>query len=156
MVRGIEDFLQPRGYTALLANTDDNDATERLAISSLLARRVDGLLVVTGTATLHYATFGTNIVDLNNNASDYATAFFSFTPVGHASARFENVGSLVVAASAEAGVNLDLAPVAAADGGGRVRGAAVGAAQSRAAKNRFSGRGRPRFSRSVTHGPPEP
>src|SRR5690554_1920528 len=48
MVRGIEDFLQPRGYTALLANTDDNEASERLAIGSLLARRVDGLIVASG------------------------------------------------------------------------------------------------------------
>ena len=48
MVRGIEDFLQPRGYTALLANTDDNEASERLAIGSLMARRVDGLIVASG------------------------------------------------------------------------------------------------------------
>ena len=48
MVRGIEDFLQPRGYTALLANTDDHEATETLATRSLLARRVDGLIVASG------------------------------------------------------------------------------------------------------------
>ncbi len=66
----------------------------------------DFLQVVTGTATLHYTTGGTVIVDLNNNASDYATAFLSFTPTGHASVLFENNGTLVVAASAEAVVNL--------------------------------------------------
>jgi LacI family transcriptional regulator len=48
MVRGIEDFLQPRGYTALLANTDDHEATELSATRSLLARRVDGLIVASG------------------------------------------------------------------------------------------------------------
>ncbi len=48
MVRGIEAFLAPRGYTALLANTDDNEDSERAAIGSLLARRVDGLIVASG------------------------------------------------------------------------------------------------------------
>ena len=48
MVRGIEDFLQPRGYTALLANTDDHEAVETSALRSLLARRVDGLIVASG------------------------------------------------------------------------------------------------------------
>lgn len=48
MVRGIEDFLSPRGYTALLANTDDNEDNERAAIGSLLGRRVDGLIVASG------------------------------------------------------------------------------------------------------------
>src|SRR5690606_37221503 len=48
IVRGIEDFLQPHGYTALLANTDDNEESERLAIGSLLARQVDGLIVASG------------------------------------------------------------------------------------------------------------
>jgi LacI family transcriptional regulator len=48
MVRGIENFLQPRGYTALLANTDDHEATETSATRSLLARRVDGLIVASG------------------------------------------------------------------------------------------------------------
>ncbi|CAN5143646.1 LacI family DNA-binding transcriptional regulator [soil metagenome] len=48
VVRGIENYLQPRGYTALLANTDGSDETERLAIESLLGRRVDGLIVASG------------------------------------------------------------------------------------------------------------
>jgi LacI family transcriptional regulator len=72
VVRGIEDFLQPRGYTALLANTDDNDATERLAISSLLARRVDGLLVASGhrdfTALGEAREAGVPVVLLNRDA----------------------------------------------------------------------------------------
>lgn len=42
MIRGIENFLAPRGYTALLANTDGRPAIEKSAINSLLERRVDG------------------------------------------------------------------------------------------------------------------
>jgi len=48
VVRGIENYLQPRGYTALLANTDGSDETEQLALDSLLGRRVDGLIVASG------------------------------------------------------------------------------------------------------------
>jgi LacI family transcriptional regulator len=48
IVRGIENYLQPRGYTALLANTDGSDAIERAALESLLGRRVDGLIVASG------------------------------------------------------------------------------------------------------------
>lgn len=48
IVRGIENFLQPRGYTVLLANTDSSEAIERAALESLLGRRVDGLIVASG------------------------------------------------------------------------------------------------------------
>lgn len=48
MIRGIENFLAPRGYTALLANTDGRPGMEQAAISSLLERRVDGLIIATG------------------------------------------------------------------------------------------------------------
>ena len=48
IVRGIENFLQPRGYTALLANTDDSEVIERASLDSLLGRRVDGLVVASG------------------------------------------------------------------------------------------------------------
>ncbi len=48
IIRGIENFLSPRGYTALLANTDGREALERAAIDSLLERRVDGLVIATG------------------------------------------------------------------------------------------------------------
>jgi len=48
IIRGIENYLQPRGYTALLANTDGHDAVEKAALESLLERRVDGLIVATG------------------------------------------------------------------------------------------------------------
>ncbi|MBO9578237.1 MAG: LacI family DNA-binding transcriptional regulator, partial [Microbacteriaceae bacterium] len=48
IVRGIENFLQPRGYTVLLANTDSSEEIERAALESLLGRRVDGLIVASG------------------------------------------------------------------------------------------------------------
>ena len=48
MIRGIENFLAPRGYTALLADTDSRAGMEETAITSLLARRVDGLIIATG------------------------------------------------------------------------------------------------------------
>lgn len=72
MVRGIEDYLQPRGYTALLANTDDHSSTERAATRSLLARRVDGLIVASGhanfTALGEFRDAGVPAVLLNRDA----------------------------------------------------------------------------------------
>lgn len=51
LVRGIENHLQPRGYTALLANTESSETVERAALESLLGRRVDGLIVASGSRT---------------------------------------------------------------------------------------------------------
>lgn len=48
IIRGIENYLQPRGYTALLANTDSHDSVEESAFGSLLERRVDGFILATG------------------------------------------------------------------------------------------------------------
>lgn len=48
IIRGIEDYLAPRGYTALLANTDSREAVERAAFTSLMDRRVDGFIIGTG------------------------------------------------------------------------------------------------------------
>ncbi|HEV7741264.1 MAG TPA: LacI family DNA-binding transcriptional regulator [Pseudolysinimonas sp.] len=48
MVRGIENYLAPRGYTALVANSDGREQLERGAFESLLARRVDGFILGTG------------------------------------------------------------------------------------------------------------
>src|SRR5690554_6934117 len=44
IVRSIENYLQPRGYTTLLANTDGHDSIEVSAFESLLERRVDGFV----------------------------------------------------------------------------------------------------------------
>jgi LacI family transcriptional regulator len=48
MVRGIENYLAPRGYTALVANSDGRESLERASFESLLARRVDGFILGTG------------------------------------------------------------------------------------------------------------
>ncbi len=48
MVRGIENYLAPRGYTALVANSDGREQYERASFESLLARRVDGFILGTG------------------------------------------------------------------------------------------------------------
>lgn len=48
MVRGIENYLAPRGYTALVANSDGQKQLERASFDSLLARRVDGFILGTG------------------------------------------------------------------------------------------------------------
>lgn len=48
IIRGIENYLSPRGYTALLANTDGRDSLEKSAFNSLLERRVDGFIMATG------------------------------------------------------------------------------------------------------------
>jgi LacI family transcriptional regulator len=74
VVRGIENYLQPRGYTALLANTDSSDEIEGLALESLLGRRVDGLIIASGSrqgsalADAHRA--GVLAVLLNRDAGD--------------------------------------------------------------------------------------
>jgi len=72
IIRGIENVLQPRGYTALLANTDGSEAVERAGLASLLGRRVDGLIVASGSrhesalAEVHRA--GVLAVMLNRDA----------------------------------------------------------------------------------------
>jgi LacI family transcriptional regulator len=48
IVRGLEDYLTPRGYTALLANTDRSDATEQRIFDSMMQRHVDGFVFATG------------------------------------------------------------------------------------------------------------
>lgn len=47
VARGIEEVLNARGYTALLANTDNDEAKERTQFDALLGRQVDGFIVAT-------------------------------------------------------------------------------------------------------------
>jgi len=47
IVRGIEDALLPCGYTALIANTDNDTDRERLYFHALLSRQVDGFIIAT-------------------------------------------------------------------------------------------------------------
>lgn len=47
ILRGVEDALAEAGYTAILANTDNDAARERAVLENMLARRVDGLILAT-------------------------------------------------------------------------------------------------------------
>jgi LacI family transcriptional regulator len=66
MVRGIEDALLPAGFTALLANTDNDQERARAVVDALRHRQVDGW--ISAIATLHDHLFnraGIPIVLLN-------------------------------------------------------------------------------------------
>jgi LacI family transcriptional regulator len=47
IVRGIEDRLGAAGYTSLIASTDNDPARERLDVTALRARQVDGFISAT-------------------------------------------------------------------------------------------------------------
>jgi LacI family transcriptional regulator len=47
IVRGIEDVLEPAGYSGLIVNTDNDPKRERQQIESLRSRQVEGLIVAT-------------------------------------------------------------------------------------------------------------
>lgn len=47
IVRGIEDRLGERGFTLLIANTDNDERKERAILGVMARRRVDGLIIAT-------------------------------------------------------------------------------------------------------------
>lgn len=47
VVRGIEDVLEPAGYSGLIVNTDNDPGRERAQIEQLRSRQVEGLIVAT-------------------------------------------------------------------------------------------------------------
>jgi LacI family transcriptional regulator len=47
IVKGAEDALAHAGYTLVLANTDNDEAKERLQLSGMLQSQVDGLIIAT-------------------------------------------------------------------------------------------------------------
>lgn len=47
IIRGIEDALVDAGYTAILANSDNDIARERSIIETMRARHIDGLILAT-------------------------------------------------------------------------------------------------------------
>jgi LacI family transcriptional regulator len=47
IARGIEERLEPAGYTSLLANTDNDPERERTSFEALQARQVDGYITAT-------------------------------------------------------------------------------------------------------------
>lgn len=47
IVRGIEDVLEPAGYSGLIVNTDNDPSRERAQIETLRSRQVEGFIVAT-------------------------------------------------------------------------------------------------------------
>lgn len=47
IIRGIEDALVDAGYTAILANSDNDIGRERMIVETMRARHVDGLILAT-------------------------------------------------------------------------------------------------------------
>ena len=74
IMRGIEGHLGPLGYTTLLADVDGDTALEGHAISSLVQRQVDGLIIATGveqsSLVKALAQSGVPVVLVNRGASE--------------------------------------------------------------------------------------
>lgn len=98
LIRGIEGFVNPRGYTSLLVNTDGDQATERTAMMSLIDRRVDGLIVASGqrdeTALSELYRSGVKVVLLNRDAGDVPYSLVSGDDASGISAAVEHLVGL--------------------------------------------------------------
>lgn len=73
IARGIEERLEPAGYTSLLANTDNDLEREELSFAALRARRVDGYITATARREhplLHEIAAGAQPIVLVNRATD--------------------------------------------------------------------------------------
>ena len=74
IARGIEERLEPAGYTSLIANTDNDPERERLSFAAMRARQVDGLITATARnedPLLHeLAANGRPIVLVNRTTAD--------------------------------------------------------------------------------------
>lgn len=74
IARGIEERLEPSGYTSVLANTDNDHEREKLSFEALRARQVDGF--ITGTARREHpllrelAATGLPIVQVNRRVDE--------------------------------------------------------------------------------------
>ena len=74
IARGIEERLEPAGYTSVLTNTDNAHEREKLSFEALRARQVDG--IITGTARRRHpllrelADTGIPIVQVNRRMDD--------------------------------------------------------------------------------------
>ena len=76
IARGIEERLEPAGYTSLLANTDNDPERERLSFTALRARQVDGYITATARRDhplLHQIAGGGQPVVLVNRVTDDTT-----------------------------------------------------------------------------------
>ena len=75
MVRGIEDALAPAGFTALVANTDNDEDRARTALETMRARQVDGCIAATATrddGPLMEAAAGLSLVLINRRITSHA------------------------------------------------------------------------------------
>jgi LacI family transcriptional regulator len=75
MVRGIEDALAPAGFTALVANTDNDEERARTALETMRARQVDGCIAATATrddGLLREAAAGLSLVLINRRITSHA------------------------------------------------------------------------------------
>ena len=65
MVRGIEDALSPAGFTALIANTDNDIGRARSVVQTLRLRQVDGWISAVATRDDMFEEHGSPLVLLN-------------------------------------------------------------------------------------------
>jgi LacI family transcriptional regulator len=75
MVRGIEDALGPAGFTALVANTENDEERARTALESMRARQVDGCIAATATrddGVLAQAAAELSLVLINRRMASHA------------------------------------------------------------------------------------
>jgi len=76
IIRGIEDVLGKQGYTAVIANTDNDFAREELILDRMRARRVDGLILATARRNdpllTEYQAEGVPLVLVNRDVDDHS------------------------------------------------------------------------------------
>ncbi|SPT68300.1 Purine nucleotide synthesis repressor [Anaerobiospirillum thomasii] len=74
IVKGINTYLDEQGYSVILCNANRSAKTEQNYIELLLSRRVDGIIIISLTATeetlLSIAATGTPVVQIDNAISD--------------------------------------------------------------------------------------
>jgi LacI family transcriptional regulator len=76
IIRGVEDELGKHGYTAVIANTDNDFDRERVILDRMRARRVDGLILATARRDdpllAEYRADGVPLVLVNRDVDDHS------------------------------------------------------------------------------------
>ncbi len=76
IIRGIEDVLGRHGYTAVIANTDNDIDREEVILDRMRARRVDGLILATARRDdpllAEYRADGVPLVLVNRDVDDHS------------------------------------------------------------------------------------
>lgn len=97
VVKGINTYLEEHGYSVMLCNTNRNKKTEDNYFDLLYSKRVDGLLIISITATendlINFAKTGVPIVQVDNLISKRFSAVVNDNYLG-ASLLFEHMVSL--------------------------------------------------------------